>query len=413
MDENSLHLRLGRRRIRAAAGSALAVAALAVAAVAVAAVAADVPAAHGAPSGQREVANSAAHAPMMYVATSADTVVPVDLRTEKALAPISLPKTMPVCMAVTRNGKTIYVAGFDGDITPVSTATRTAGQPIVIDGHPGQIVLAPSGRSGYVVGDGGGYIPVNLVTRTTGKPVKDRAIGRLVLAPGGKTAYGLNAGAWTTVIPVNLATNRVLRPHTFQRLILQFTVTPSGKSAWVFLGGTANTVELVRVNLTTWAVSAPIKLPDGTQQVAFGPRDATAYAFGTNQVTPVDLAKRALGTRIKLPISPRAWPDGFALAPDGRTAMVYNFVRNRGVEIVPVNLARGIALSPVYLGYKLWVPQHVTFTPDSKTAYVSIVDDDLGELQLGKLIPVSAATGTRVGQPINLGGQPLQILVTR
>jgi DNA-binding beta-propeller fold protein YncE len=234
-----------------------------------------------------------------------------------------------------------------------------------------------------------------------------------VLAPGGKTAYGLNAGASTTVIPVDLATSRVLRPHTFRRLILQFTVTPSGKSAWAFLGGTANTVELVRVNLATWAVSAPIKLPDGTQQVAFGPRDTTAYAFGTNQVTPVNLASRDLGTRISLPISPRAWPAGFALAPDGRTAMVYNFVRNRGVEIVPVNLARGTALSPVYLGYKLWVPQHVTFTPDSKTAYVSIVDDDLGELRLAKLIPVSAATGTRVGQPINLDGQPLQILVSR
>ena len=189
-------------------------------------------------------------------------------------------------MAITRNGKTIYVAAEDGRITPVRTATQTAGRPIVIDGHPGQIVLAPDGRTGYVVGDGGGFIPVNLVTGTIGKLVKDRAIERLVLAPGGKTAYGLSAAPTTTVVPVDLATDRPLRPITFRRLILQFTITPNGNSAWVYLGGTANTNELVKLNLTTRAVSAPIKLPDGTQQVAFGPRDATAYAFSGSAITP-------------------------------------------------------------------------------------------------------------------------------
>jgi DNA-binding beta-propeller fold protein YncE len=390
-----------RRRVQAAAGSALAVA-----------VVAAVPAAHGLLSRPHQPANPAAGTPMMYVATTADTVVPVDVRTDKAFAPIKLPKTMVVCMAVTRNGKTIYVAGFDGDITPVSTATRTAGRPIHFDGHPGQIVLEPDGRSGFVVGDGGGLTPVNFVTGTTGRPIKQRAIQHVIMSPDGRTAYGLNGGPTRTVIPIDLAADRALAPVTFPRLVLQFTITPSGKSAWVFLGGTAKTGELVKVNLTTWATSAPIKLPDGVQQVAFGPRDATAYAFGGDEVTPIDLARRTLGTPIKVPVPARAWPAGFSLSPDGRTAIVYNIAPSREAEIVSVNLAHGTALRPEYLGYQRWWPIHVTFAPDSRTAYVSIVTDASGG-RLGKLIPVSAATGKRTGRPINTGGQPLQILVTR
>lgn len=399
------------RRLRGRDGV---LAALAVAAVAV--LAAIVPAAHLAVSGPSQPTIPAAGTAMMYVSTTADTVVPVNVRTDRALAPINLnlpQSSFLVCMAITRNGKTIYVAAEDGRITPVRTATQTAGRPIVIDGHPGQIVLAPDGRTGYVVGDGGGFIPVNLVTGTIGKLVKDRAIERLVLAPGGKTAYGLSAAPTTTVVPVDLATGRPLRPITFRRLILQFTITPNGNSAWVYLGGTANTNELVKLNLTTRVVSAPIKLPDDTQQVAFGPRDTTAYAFSGSVITPIDLAARALDTPIAVPLSAAAWTDVFSLSPDGRSAIVDTFVRNRGVEVVSVNLATGIAQGPVFLGYKQWGPGQVAFAADSKTAYVGIVNDTPGQLLQGKLIPVSAATDKRVGQPIAFRGQPLQILVTQ
>jgi DNA-binding beta-propeller fold protein YncE len=352
---------------------------------------------------------------MLYVATSADTVVPVEVRTDNALTPIKLGNpSMTVCMAITRDGKTIYVASFDGYVTPISTATRTAGHPILVPRyHPDQIALAPDGRLAYVVGDGGGFVPVNLVTRAIGKTFRDHSIERLVMAPGGGTAYGLTLGPSRTVFPVDLRTDRPLKPVTFPRLVLQFTVIPDGKSAWAFLGGTANTGELVKVNLTTWATSAPIKLPDGVEQVAFGPRDATAYAFGGDEVTPIDLARRALGTPIRAAVPATPWPDGFSLSPDGRTGIVYNFLRGRGAEIVSVNLADGSALRPVYLGYRNWAPIQVTFAPDSRKAYVSIVSETPGKPQLGKLIPVSAATGKRDGRPVNLVGQPLQILVTR
>jgi DNA-binding beta-propeller fold protein YncE len=405
MDENSQQPR--RRRVQAVAGPVLAVA---VASVAVGLAA--VPAAHGAASGPGQRASRAAGTPMLWVATSADAVVPVDVRTDTALAPVKLGNpSMPVGMVITRDAKSIYVASFDGYVTPISTATRTPGVPILVPRyHPGQIVLAPDGRGAYVVGDGGGFVPVNLISGAIGKTVRDRAIERLVMAPGGRMAYGLTAAATRSVIPVDLAADRPLKPVTFPRLVLQFTVTPGGKSAWAFLGGTANTGELVKVNLATWATSAPIKLPDGIEQVAFGPRDATAYAFGGSEVTPVDLARRALGTPVRVSVPAEAWPDGFALSSDGRTGIVYNYVRGHGVQIVAVNLAAGIALRPVDLGYKNWWPVGVTFAPGSKTAYVSIATEGSAA---GRLVPVSAATGTRDGRAVNLGGEPLEILVTR
>jgi hypothetical protein len=365
--------------------------------------------------GHRQAGSGTARTPMLYVATSADTVVPVDVGTDKALAPIKLgTASMTMCMAITRDGKTIYVVSFDGYVTPISTATRTADRPILVPRyHPDQIALAPDGRLAYVVGDGAGFVPVNLVTGALGKTFRDHSVESLVMAPGGRTAYGLNLGPSRTVFPVDLTTDTALQPVTFPRPVFQFTVTPDGKSAWAFLGGSANTGELVKVNLTTWATSAPIKLPDGVEQVAFGPRDATAYAFGGDEVTPIDLASRALGAAIKVAVPAAPWPDEFSLSPDGRTGIVYSSVRDRGAEIVSVNLADGTALPPVYLGYKNWAPIQVTFAPDSRQAYISIVADTPGKLQPGKLIPVSAATGKRDGPPVSLGSRPLQILVTR
>jgi hypothetical protein len=405
-------LRAGRRLRRRRAIGAASLSATAVALVSVVPV---LTAGAGHQASRPHPAEGEQPAPMLYVATGDGTVVPVEVRTDKALAPINLhlPSTGIACMAVTRDGKTIWVAGFDGEITPISTATRTAGRPIVIDGHPDQIVLEPDGRSGYVVGDGGGFIPVNFVAETSGRLVRDHAIERLVLAPRGKTAYGLSLGPTTSVMPVNLTTDKPLRPITFRRLVLQFTLTPNGKSAWVYLGGTANTNELVEVNLTTRAIGAPINLPDGVQQVSFGPRDATAYAFGGGQVTPIDLARRALGTSIRVPAGPKTSPGGFALSPDGRTGIAFNLAPSRGVEITAIDFAKGTALSPVYLGYRDWQPTQVTFVPDSSMAYLTIVADSSRGRWSSKLIPVSATTGQRAGQPIKLGGLPQQILFTR
>ena len=54
-------------------------------------------------------------------------------------------------MAMTPDGKTIYVANLgSGTVTPVSTATNTAGQPIKVGSQPSAIAITPDGKTVYV-----------------------------------------------------------------------------------------------------------------------------------------------------------------------------------------------------------------------------------------------------------------------
>jgi hypothetical protein len=396
-----------RRRLQGAAGSALAVAV----------VAAAVPLAHGALT--REVrAPQASGAPAMaYVTTTADTVVPINLRTDKALAPIKLTAHgLLVDMVISRTGKTIYVASADGYVTPINAVTRTAGRPIRVTNYLYQIVLAPDGRYLYAVTQSCNLIRVNINTGAIGKTLRLRTVGRIVMAPDGRTAYGLSPSSTNTVWPIDLVTDRPLPSQTFPQLVGDFAVTPDGKSAWVFLSSSAKYSELVKVNLANWARSAPIRLP-GTDEVAFGPGDATAYAFGADTITPVDLATGATGAPIKVQAPLAQSVDEFALSPNGHTAIVYNGASrsNLGVRITPVNLADGTAHSPVYLGFRGWWPIDPTFVLDRGTAYVSIVREVPGSAQMpGKLIPVQAANGKPAGPPISLpAGHALGALLTR
>jgi len=394
-----------RRRIQAAAGATLAIAVIAAA----------FPLANGALTGKVRVQDASAGPSMAYVTTSANSVVPIDLRTDTALAPIKLTaRGQPVDMVISRNGKTIYVASEDGDITPISTATRTAGRPIRVTNYLYQIVLAPDGRYAYAVTQSCNLIRVNLATGAIGKTLRLRTVGRLVMDPDGRTAYGLSPAATNTVWPVDLVTDRPLAAHAFPQLVANFAVTPDGKSAWVFLSSSARQSRLVKVNLVTWAQSAPIRLP-GADQVAFGPGDATAFAFGDDDITPVNLSTGSVGTAVKVQAPLAQTVDGFALSPNGHTAIAYNgaAVSSGGVRITLVNLADGTALGPVYLGYRGWLPASSTFVLDSGVAYVSIVREGTGT-QAGKLIPVQAATGKPTGRPITMpSGQPEEALVTR
>jgi YVTN family beta-propeller protein len=50
----------------------------------------------------------------------------------------------PWAMAITPGGKTAYVANsLSGTVTPINTATNTAGPPIRVGGYPYAVVIAP------------------------------------------------------------------------------------------------------------------------------------------------------------------------------------------------------------------------------------------------------------------------------
>jgi DNA-binding beta-propeller fold protein YncE len=70
-------------------------------------------------------------------------VTPITTATNTAGPPITVGQT-PVAVAITPDGKTAYVVNASGTVTPITTATNTAGPPITVGRDPDAIAIAPT-----------------------------------------------------------------------------------------------------------------------------------------------------------------------------------------------------------------------------------------------------------------------------
>lgn len=84
----------------------------------------------------------------------------------------------PTRIAITPNGNTAYVTNYASKtVTPINTATNTAGKAIHIDDTPDAIAINAKGTTAYVVSDNGGYTgpgkvtPINTTTNATGETI--------------------------------------------------------------------------------------------------------------------------------------------------------------------------------------------------------------------------------------------------
>ena len=85
-----------------------------------------------------------AHSVTAYVVNSdSDTVTPIQTATNTAGTPVTVGPG-PVAIAITPDGKTAYVLNsHSGTVTPIQTATNTAGTPITVGTYPWAIVITP------------------------------------------------------------------------------------------------------------------------------------------------------------------------------------------------------------------------------------------------------------------------------
>jgi YVTN family beta-propeller protein len=85
-----------------------------------------------------------APAPTAYVANAAGgTVTPIDTATNTAGKPIKVGNA-PQIIAFAPDGKTAYVTNSkSGTVTPITIATNTAGTPIPVGSYPTDIVITP------------------------------------------------------------------------------------------------------------------------------------------------------------------------------------------------------------------------------------------------------------------------------
>ena len=82
------------------------------------------------------------------------------------------PRSAPSRGRALSKGTAYVVNGDSGTVTPIATATNTAGPPIPVGSDPGVIAITPDGKTAYVANRGSGTVtPIATATNTAGPPI--------------------------------------------------------------------------------------------------------------------------------------------------------------------------------------------------------------------------------------------------
>jgi len=184
----------------------------------------------------------------------------------------------------------LYVANFgSGTLTPIATATNTAGPPIPTGSYPNPVAITPDGKTAYVGNLGSGTVtPIRIATSTAGPPIPTGASpDPIAITPDGKTAYVANQLSGT-VTPIATATSTAGPPIPTGSGPVAIAITPATVTqAPAFTSGSADTVAFGRVftfTVTTTGDPAPTitrtgRLPSGVRFADYS--DGTATISGT------------------------------------------------------------------------------------------------------------------------------------
>jgi YVTN family beta-propeller protein len=135
--------------------------------------------------------------------------MPIDTATNMPGTPIDVGGE-PFAIAVTPDGKTVYVANTWentgrpasalGTVTPIATATSRPGPAIQVGSEPWAFAITPDGTTAYVASwQGGTVTPIATATNTAGAPIEVGEGARaIVITPDGTTAY---VGVWGNRAP--------------------------------------------------------------------------------------------------------------------------------------------------------------------------------------------------------------------
>ena len=180
------------------------------------------------------------------------TVTPIDTATNVPGEPIDVGNE-PFAIAVTPDGKTVYVANTwentgrpasaPGTVTPIATATNTPGAPIEVGSGPWAFAITPDGKTAYVINfHSHSLTPIATATNTPGPPIP---VGQrpqaIAITPDGKTAY-VASRQGGTVTPIAIATNTAGTPIEVGEGARAIVITPDGKTAYVAVWGEPGTV---------------------------------------------------------------------------------------------------------------------------------------------------------------------------
>lgn len=377
-----------------------------------------------------------AAAPTIYVADAgSSSVVPVDASAGTLSKAISLSGLVPVSVAVTPNGKTVFVVGVGSDqdgspgsVIAIDTATRDLANPLKVGTSPQEILITPDGKTAYVL-DGIDaattpattpvtVLPISTATHVAGKPIKVGTLpNQMVMSPNGKLLYVLDtsssgSGKPTGITPVDTATNAAGRAIDVAAVGVVFA--PSGTTAYAL-----TSIGVVPIDTATGKAGKNIALggvpvaaavtPDGkTVEVLRRP----ASAAGGWTLTAVDTHGGKVGKSVALGAHPGASAGAVAIAPDGASAFaLVDGSSTRAGSLVPVGLPAGSAGKAIAAGRDASM---LELSSDGADVYVldGGTFDGVGSPKntQGAIVPVVTATG-KAGKAIAVGLAPLAFAV--
>jgi hypothetical protein len=366
-----------------------------------------------------------------YVATTQNAVVPINLATNTVGTAIRVPEVIDdpfvIQAAASPDGRTVYEVGMPGagptTVTPIDTATKTAGPPITIgNAEPQYFAVAPNGQTAYLSAPEG-LFRISTTTNTASQAPDCSRFGceAIAFSPSSKTLCVISGGRRTVIVmrtPSSRVVTHIGLPPPDNTAPRQIAITPNGKIAYVvdsMAGGKPGANSVVPINLVTDQPLTPIKIwaSGFADDIVISPDGSTAYVLSSRGVTAIDTATNQAKPTIELPES-AGYAYFMALAPDGKTLYV---LTPRGV--VPIRTGSGTVLPTIGVP-KLCSSTPIAITPDGSTVYVGacitrshILDGiKVQKIVGGGVVPISTATNT-VGRFINLGGPPVAITLAR
>jgi DNA-binding beta-propeller fold protein YncE len=258
-------------------------------------------------------------------------VVPVRAGADTGSTPILVSSAGALAMAA--DGRTVYVANPGGDtITPISTATREAGQPIVVGPSPDAMAVSPDGRTVLVL-TSSGVTPVDAVTNRAGEPVAIQGAYAVAVAPGGGTAYALAMPDPNSqqgfVVPVHIRVSTAGTPIKVGLTPVQIAFTPDGTMAYIANYASGN---VTPIRLADGRAGPPIPAGQTPTRLAVSPDGTTVYVLDSNAYGGMgpDMPSRLL-VRILVSMLFRRLPSG-----PGR--------------VIPIHVATNYAGKPIKVG---------------------------------------------------------------
>ena len=295
---------------------------------------------------------------------------------------------------------TVYATGnqidVPGIVTPIDTATDTAGTPVTVFDSFG-IAVTPDAATAYVTARSNDQVErIDTATNSVvGDPIDVGAFPTgIAITPDGSTAYTADQNGGS-VTPIDIATNTAgppiqLLPPADTVFTHRIAITPDGAKAYVVVRGSPDTpAQVIPINI---AAEPPVVLPAITMpagpelfDIAVAPDGETVYVVDNvnDQVITINTADDTLGAPIAVPDDPL----GIAITPDGTKAYVAS---QRADVVTPIDLATNTTLTPISTGDG---PYDLAVTPDSKRAYVANTNVD-------NVSVIDTATDTVTGTPI-------------